>query len=744
MIFILANTITCTLPSLGISYSSLSMFKRSPLEYYFHKIIKEVPEKINSCYGDAGTAVHSGMRAYIEKGNGEDEFARDIAKVSKKGIHGENINFEKFRQCFEEGKKIVDAYKSDGYELFPEMSIEFKETFGVEESKTEVKVTGYIDLVLKKNDEVIILDWKTNSSLPEDGFIGQQEFYAYLYYKKYGVIPNKFVWVMLKNGNKVEHSYNIDVVNKIESEINGFVKYILDRGTDVSKYEQGDFEHIFNEHFTSCRREVAKRNNCILLDVEVYRNDMKFLNLKDMKLRKAIDIKFSFNPEGYEFSPKYQAGEWDGKIHMLRAGDKMAIGFYWMIQDFIKAYNDRFNLNYKLAFIDRRNKAVQDALFSTVYGEPPFELRYYQNEAVYAALKKKIGIIYIGTAGGKTGVTAEICKCINKRALVIINRLELIDQTAEAFGEYLGIDIGVMHEGNLNINNQITVASVQTIDAILKRNDETTRLLITYLFNVNVVCFDECQNVKDKSFYSTILKYTVNTDYILGFSGSPFRNPVEETLSMNALVGDIIYSKSTGDLEKENWIIPTQSFFIRPLNKDLPTTSSSYQEDYDIHVLNNSIRNKLIFEIVNKYKSMKKIIILTKYRKHNKILLELIPNSLCIDSFTPRKQRREIFNKFKSTRDLILISTIQLMASGINIPDMDVIINASATKSPIMTIQSIGRVKRKSSGKEFGIFVDFFDGDSDKLRAGSKKRIQILEEYKNTCKIIYNTNQLVM
>jgi len=725
--------------NLSISYSSLSMFKRSPLEYFFAKIIKEPAEKINSSYGDAGTAVHSGLRAYIEKGNGEVEFERDLAKVEKRGVHGEAINFDKFRQCFEEGKKIVDSYKAQGYSLLTEQNISFTENI----AGVPVKVTGYIDLILQRNNEVIILDWKTNSSLPEDGFVGQQEFYTYLYYKKHNVIPNTFVWVMLKNGNLVQRQFNLDTVHKIEKEIEEFVKYIIERGEDQTKYELGEYEHIFNEHFTSCRKEAARRSSETVLHATIYRNEIQFTDLTDLRLRKAIDLKFSYFPEGYEFSPKYQAGEWDGRIRLFKSGNKLPIGFYWMIQEFIEAYNKRFGLNYKLAFEDKRNEKVREVKFETEYSEPPFQLYPYQNEAVHYALKKKIGIIFCGTSGGKSAIMAELCKRINKRSLIIINRLELIEQTAEAFSEYLGVDVGVMHEGNLNINSQITVASVQTISAILKREDQTTKDLITYLYNCNSVFFDECQNVKDKSFYSMILHYAVNADYILGLSGSPFRNPKTETLSMNSLVGDIIYTKTTGDLEKEGYIVPTKTYFIRPQNRNLSVTGGSYKEEYDEHILNNEVRNNIILNIVTAQRDTKKIIILTKYRAHNKLLLDLIPKSVCIDSFTPRKERRELFNSFKNNRDIIMISTISLMASGINIPDTDLMINASATKSPIMAVQSIGRVKRKSPGKEYGVFVDFFDGDSETLRDASKIRIEILEKYNNNCILIYDLNKLV-
>jgi superfamily II DNA or RNA helicase len=333
---------------------------------------------------------------------------------------------------------------------------------------------------------------------------------------------------------------------------------------------------------------------------------------------------------------------------------------------------------------------------------------------------------------------AEAIKQLNVRSLVIVNRIELVEQTADGFEEYLGVKIGRMYEGTLDIKSQITVASVQTISAILKRNDKK---LITYLFNVNCLMFDECQNVSDKGFYTQILKYLVNADYIIGLSGSAWRNYEPETLSMKALVGDIIYSKTTRELELEGFICPTKTIFIRT-----PTTSAtehlSYHDAYDYYITNNEARNKLVQDITLKYKENKKILILTKLIEHGEILQKMIPQSLLINSHTAKSERSGHFEKFKKERGFVLIGSQQIFSTGINIPDLDMIINVSASKSSIMCIQSIGRVKRKFPGKEFGYYIDFFDNDVEVFSHGSRKRMRLLEEHGNEYNIVYSLDGL--
>lgn len=740
---------------LNISYSSLSTFKKSPLEYYFYKIAKLPPEPVNTCYGDAGNAVHKALENYITTEDtklSEQVFTEKINKLPERGMFGEVINQDKFKECYERGIKIIDKWKQDGYTLYSEEEFEITEMI----NGVEVTITGYIDCIAKKvlpdgNVVIHILDWKTNSALPQDGFKGQQEFYTYLYYKKHKILPYHFHWYMLKTNNTISNFYKMPTVEKIEKELFNFVQYIKERGDNASLYDVGDYNHPFNNFLTACNKEDLRRNKENPIEVEIFRNKLYFKELKDMRLIKALDKLFSYESEGHEYSDKYLDGTWDGRIHFLKTEkqkdkDKeseslsytLPIGFYWIVQEFIQKYNVKFSVNYKIIYTDKRNKQVQETKYKTKFKDPPFELRYYQIESVQKAIEKRIGILSLGTSAGKLAIMAEAIKQLNVRSLVIVNRIELVEQTAQGFEDYLGVKVGRMYEGTLDINNQITVASVQTISAILKRNEKK---LITYLFNVNALMFDECQNVTDKGFYTQILKYLVNADYIIGLSGSAWRNYEPETLSMKALVGDIIYSKTTRELELEGFICPTKTLFIRA-----PETSAdehlAYHDAYDYYITKNEARNGVVKQIVEKYKDTKKILILTKLIEHGQILQEMIPQSLLINSNTATAERRSHFEKFKKERGFVLIGSQQIFSTGINIPDLDLIINVSASKSSIMCIQSIGRVKRKFPGKEFGYYIDFFDNDVEVFSHGSRKRMRLLEAHGNDYNIIYDLKDL--
>lgn len=407
---------------LSISYSSLSTFKKSPLEYYFYKIAKLQPTVVNSCYGDAGNAVHKALEYYIESSDqtGADSiFTEKINKLPEKGMFGETINTQKFRDSFLEGIRIIEEWKQKGYELQAEEKFELTEII----EGVKVTIKGYVDCIAKKEQpdgsvHIHILDWKTNSSLPTDGFKGQQEFYTYLYYKKHGVLPYHFHWYMLKTGGKVEHYYDMKTVAKVERELIEFVKYIKERGSNASLYEPGEYNHPFNNFYEACQKEVDRRQSQTILEAVIHRNHIKLKNITDRRLTVALDKLFSYDAEGHQYSDKYMDGTWDGRIHFLKVKKEkdnnesyttyhtLPIGFYWMLQDFIEKYNQRFALNYKVVFEDQRNKQVQNISYETKFKERSiekgdFDLRYYQHEAVAKVIEKKIGILALGTSAEK-------------------------------------------------------------------------------------------------------------------------------------------------------------------------------------------------------------------------------------------------------------------------------------------------------------------------------------------------------
>ncbi len=396
------------------------------------------------------------------------------------------------------------------------------------------------------------------------------------------------------------------------------------------------------------------------------------------------------------------------------------------------------DINYKNRWIEkcRENQKIK-------YTDKIINIKYIGNKMTYdMETEDNHNFIANGIVvhnSGKTIVSAEIIKRLNVRTLFLINRVELVDQTAEVFEDYFGISVGKMIDGELDIVNQITVASIQTINAILQRKDEDSKRLSTYLYNVNCVIYDECQTVKDEGMYELLSKELVNATYIFGLSGSPFRAD-EHTLKMNALVGSVIYSKSTKELEDMGYLVPTTVYFVESIT---PPNTTDYSSAYNSVIVNNPARNEIISNIVNKNRN-KKILIITKLIEHGKILQKIIPNSFLITSETPKTERKENFKTFKENNGYVLIGSSQIFSAGIDIPDLDIIINVSAHKSDVQSVQTIGRVKRKTENKVMGYYIDFYDIGAKFFKDSAKQRMEILKQFGNNIQIVKDYNEIII
>jgi superfamily II DNA or RNA helicase len=83
-----------------------------------------------------------------------------------------------------------------------------------------------------------------------------------------------------------------------------------------------------------------------------------------------------------------------------------------------------------------------------------------------------------------------------------------------------------------------------------------------------------------------------------------------------------------------------------------------------------------------------------------------------------------IRNKAKNRKVRILIATRKLFGEGVDIPAIDVLINAAGGKSNILFTQMFGRGLRTESQKDKLIYVDFYDYTYSHLRQHSGERIK--------------------
>jgi len=93
-----------------------------------------------------------------------------------------------------------------------------------------------------------------------------------------------------------------------------------------------------------------------------------------------------------------------------------------------------------------------------------------------------------------------------------------------------------------------------------------------------------------------------------------------------------------------------------------------------------------------------------------------------------------MFKQFKENENCIVM-TQSIGAEGLDIPDLDVIINAAANAGNVKSIQVLGRVLRTSEGKDQAVYYDFYDSSKTKKRH-SRMRVKAFREQGYAVKIV--------
>jgi len=519
-----------------LSASSLAVYNSSELQFYFQYILKSKPDTtVNSTYGDAGTILHYCAERFITDRIDQNAF------FDKENNNPSVINYNKYYKIFAEKWKDYKLDKLGGFNGKPLSFDSYKKALDnllrfindrnnitiaekeflfpfIKNDQAEINIKGFIDGIDPVNH--IILDWKTNSSVSD--FKNHAKVYCYAYYRMYNIVP-KAIYYYCKLDKTQQYEFSLEELLEFEKYLKSIVSEILSKGFNISKYSLGNFESTFNTHYKKCLKESMKRKNTKTIDVVIKNNKLVFNDSLPNDIKEILTNKYRYKVAGCEFSDLYRTKKWDG-FKKFFSYNSIPLGFIHDFRKLIKEYNEYFNMNVKLNFIDMRDKDVMNKVYDTKFKENDYTLYDFQKDCVDKAIKSMIGIVFVGTGGGKTLISSEIMRRLNRKTLYVVNRIELGEQVRNNLTEMLGIEVGLMSEGNIVTDKQITVASIQTIIAILKRDNQESLRLKKYLYAVSLLILDEAQNIKDIGYYRILRKNVINAKYIIGMTGTPFRS----------------------------------------------------------------------------------------------------------------------------------------------------------------------------------------------------------------------------
>ncbi len=389
-------------------------------------------------------------------------------------------------------------------------------------------------------------------------------------------------------------------------------------------------------------------------------------------------------------------------------------------------------------------------------------LRDYQIDAVEQAVKKQRGIIKAGTGAGKTNIINGIVAKLNVPTLILIHKTDIFYQLIERLEAALQIPIGKIGDSECDIQ-PVTVGMVQSVyqafvhgktkmvngkkkvfpdsEEVRAKKDK----IAAYVGQIQALIVDEAHHVPADSFV-LVQKKAVNAFYRLGMTASPWRDTNDDLL-IEAATGKILVDIPSSKLIEMGFLVQPLVQLLEFKHPRKSRNGLRYPEIYDAEVMNNFDRNKAICETALKAaKAGKTVLIAITKVDHGRLLEAMLqkiePSSLFVFGESESDIRRSVLKELNERRRKIVICTT-IFGEGVDVPNLDVLINAKAGQSSVDAFQLIGRVIRSAPNKKKAYLVDIHDLNCKYLEAHSSAREKIYRtEHKYLLKFVTSLNDI--
>lgn len=493
------------------------------------------------------------------------------------------------------------------------------------------------------------------------------------------------------------------------------------------------------------------------------------LTSNDENSIRRIGKKFSFFAENYKHMPKYQQHVWDGKISLLNGFSKLfPIGLWKHLFDFCEEMRYIFTpLNFDINdLIDvNLNKSDINAMCKIICEKNGKELRDYQVDAIFNALKYKRATIESATGSGKSFMIYTVLKHMlitnnASKILLIVPTVDLVKQ--------MHCDL-CSYKWKNNVNEIFTLYSNTPQKMKKEYNNFKGKVLISTWQSLNtrkdfffkqfdgVVC-DEAHLAKSKSINTIMSK--INAPYKLSFTGSMPDNNIEQALAYHTIVGfsgPVVFQYLSKKLINEGHLADlsiTNVLLKYPYEFKQKNQKRQYDEEIDAIEMFED-RDKIFPYIIkhhveNNITSNSNFLILCKHVNNGHIerisnhVQKTLPNFnvFTVHGKIKSKERDKAKQHMKTNNgNCVIVATYATFSTGIDIPNLGNVIFGSPYKSKFKIIQGIGRGLRVHKTKENCCLYDIVDDLSDTQGTGRIVNKNHAYKHFEARKLLYDKQQ---
>ena len=323
--------------------------------------------------------------------------------------------------------------------------------------------------------------------------------------------------------------------------------------------------------------------------------------------------------------------------------------------------------------------------------------------------------LVLPTGSGKSHIIAALCKDAlqnwpETRILMLTHVKELILQNAEKMRQHWpGAPMGIYSAGigRRDLGEPITFAGIQSIH-------KKAHLI----GHIELIIIDEAHlvNHKNEGSYRKLINDLLNINKnlrVIGLTASPYRLGHGMITDKPALFDDLIEPVSIEELIYKGFLSTLQS---KITSAKLDTSGvhkrgGEYIESELQAAVDTPDNNEhVINEVISLAGDRKAWLFFCAGVQHSEHIAELLCKkgiaAKCITGNTPKKEREQILSDYKSGK-LRALTNANVLTTGFDYPDIDLIVMLRPTLSPGLYLQMAGRGMRQKSHTDHCLVLDF-------------------------------------
>lgn len=346
-------------------------------------------------------------------------------------------------------------------------------------------------------------------------------------------------------------------------------------------------------------------------------------------------------------------------------------------------------------------------------------LRPYQQKAIddlYEWMEKNPGnpCLVLPTGSGKSHIIAHLCKDAvqnwpETRILMLTHVKELIEQNAEKMRKvWPNAPLGIYSAG----------LGCRDLDVITFAGIQSVRKKGHLIGHIDLLIVDECHLISHKAEggYRSLIEdlIQINPDLrVIGLTATPYRLGHGYITDGDAIFNAIIEPVTIAELVADNYLAPLRSK-LTDLSLDVSNVKKRggeyIEKDLQAAVDTFDLNEEVVNEVIDLAGDRKAWLFFCAGVAHAYNVRDALRrrgiHAETVTGDTPKSERREILEAFKRG-DIKAITNANVLTTGFDYPDLDLIAMLRPTMSPGLYVQMAGRGMRLKSQTDHCLVLDF-------------------------------------